>query len=95
MSSSYRIAPEVRYRVIDDEAVVVRQREGDVLVFNQVAARVIQLVGKGLSSKQIGDRTVDEFDAPEELIREDVAKFFEELENLNVIEPLPPDEEDS
>ena len=92
MPSAFRIAPDVRYRVIDDEAVVVRQREGDVLVFNQVAARVIQLVGEGLSPQQIGDCAVDEFDAPEAVIREDVATFLEELENLNVVERLPQDE---
>ena len=92
MSGSFRIAPDVRFRVIDDEVVVVRQGEGDVLVFNQVASRVIQLVSEGLSSQQIGDRAVDEFDAPEARIREDVATFLEELENLNVVERLPQDE---
>lgn len=95
MPSAFRIAPDVRYRVIDDEAVVVRQREGDVLVFNQVAARVIQLVGEGLTSQQIGDHAVDEFDAPEAVIREDVATFLEELENLNVVERLPQEKKDA
>mgnify|MGYP001814352606 CR=1 FL=1 len=95
MSGSFRIAPDVRYRVIDDEAVVVRQGEGDVLVFNQVAARVIQLVGEGLSSQQISDRVVDEFDAPDKRIRKDVEAFLEELENLKVVEPLPPGEKKS
>jgi len=95
MLGSFRIASDVRYRVIDDEAVVVRQGEGDVLVFNQVAARVIQLVGEGLTSQQIGDHAVDEFDAPEERIREDVAMFLEELENLNVVERLPQDEKNA
>ena len=94
MPSAFRIAPDVRYRVIDDEAVVVRQREGDVLVFNQVAARVIQLVGEGLSLQQIGDRAVDEFDAPEARIREDVETFLAELESLNVVERLPPSGQD-
>ena len=95
MPSSFRIAPDVRYRVIDDEAVVVRQREGDVLVFNQVAARVIQLVGEGLSSLQIEDRAVDEFDAPEAMIRKDVETFLYELESLNVVERLAPARQDS
>ena len=95
MPSAFRIAPDVRYRVIDDEAVVVRQREGDVLVFNQVAARVIQLVGEGLSPQQIGDHAVDEFDAPEAMIRKDVETFLEELESLNVVERLAPAGQDS
>lgn len=86
MASSFRISRDVRYRVIDNEAVVVRQREGDVLVLNEVAARVLQLVGEGLTPSQIGDRVVGEFEAPEAAIRQDVETFFGELEGLNVIE---------
>lgn len=94
MSREFRIAPDVRYRIIDDEAVVVRQREGDILVFNQVAARVVQLVGEGFDVQQIGDRLVSEFDAPEATIRQDAESFFGELENLRVIEALPSKEND-
>ena len=93
MSSSFRVSPDIRYRVIDDEAVVVRQREGDVLVLNQVAARVLQLVGEGLSPGEIGDRVAGEYEAPETAIREDVQKFLAELEELNVLERLPADED--
>ena len=89
MSDSFRVAPDIRYRVIDDEAVVVRQQEGDVLVLNQVAARVLQLVGEGLSPDQIGDRVAGEYEAPEATIRNDVETFLAELESLNVLERLP------
>lgn len=89
MESSYRIARDVRYRIIDDEAVVVRQTEGDVLVLNDVAARVLQLVGDGLSPAEIGDRVAGEYDAPEADIRKDVKRFFGELETLQVIESIP------
>ena len=93
MSSSFSVSPHIRYRVIDDEAVVVRQREGDVLVLNQVAARVLQLVGEGLSPSEISDRVAGEYEAPEATIRDDVQKFLVELEELNVLERLPPDED--
>ena len=89
MSRSFRVAPDIRYRVIDEEAVVVRQREGDVLVLNQVAARVLQLVGQGLSPTEIGDRVTGEYEAPEVVIRDDVERFLAELEDLNVLERLP------
>ena len=94
MSREFRITPEVRYRIIDDEAVVVRQGEGDVLVFNQVAARVVHLVGEGLDAQRIGDLLVDEYDAPEAAIRQDVDSFLRELEDLHVIEALPAHKED-
>jgi len=89
MLTSFKVAPDIRYRVIDDEAVVVRQSEGDVLVLNEVAARVLQLVGEGLSPTEIGDRVVNEYEAPEAAIRADVESFLSELEELNVIERLP------
>jgi len=89
MSSLFRVSPDIRYRVIDDEAVVVRQSEGDVLVLNEVAARVLQLVGDGLSPTEIGDRVVSEYEAPEATVREDVKRFLGELEDLKVLERLP------
>lgn len=89
MSITFKVSPDVRYRVIDDEAVVVRQGEGDVLVLNEVAARVLQLVGEGLSPSEIGDRLSSEYEASEAAIRNDVDRFLEELATLHVIERLP------
>lgn len=94
MPDSYSVSADIRYRVIDDEAVVVRQREGDVLVLNQVAARVLKFIGEGLSVGEIGDRVAREYEAPEANIRQDVGAFLVELEELNVIERVsaPADE---
>ena len=75
--------------VFNDEAVVVRQREGDVLVLNQVAARVLQLVSDGLLPSEIGDRVASEYEAPESVIRGDVEKFLEELEKLKILQRSP------
>lgn len=89
MSTSFKVASDVRYRVIGDEAVVVRQGEGDVLVLNEVAARVLQLAGEGLSQDGIADRVAGEFEAREADLRGDVARFLAELEDLKVIERVP------
>jgi hypothetical protein len=86
MPLSFKISPHVRYRVIDDEAVVVRQREGDVVVLNEVAARVLQLAGEGLSQERIGDRIVSEYEAGESQVRADVDGFLVELIELGVLE---------
>jgi len=88
MSPSFKLRSDVRYRVIDDEAVVVRQGEGDVVVLNQVAARVLELVGEGLASNEIGNQVASEYEAPEATIRADVDSFLGELEELNVIERI-------
>jgi hypothetical protein len=89
VTKSYRVARDIRYRVIDDEAVLVRQTAGDVLVLNEVAARVLELAGEGLSADQIGDRVAGEFDAPEDVIRSDVGEFLEQLAELEVLEDDP------
>lgn len=89
MNRSYRVVPNVRFRLVDGEAVVVRQKMGDVLVLNGVGARVLQLVGEGLTPAEIRDRVTNEYDAPAARIRNDVEAFFGELEGLEVIEPLP------
>ncbi|HSO21361.1 MAG TPA: PqqD family protein [Chondromyces sp.] len=86
MTTSFKVAADVRYRVIGDEAVVVRQLEGDVLVLNEVAARVLQLAGEGLSQAEICGRLAGEFEAPEADLPRDVERFLAELEELAVLE---------
>jgi hypothetical protein len=86
MPESFKVSSHVRFRVIDDEAVVVRQCEGDVLVLNHVAARVLQLVGEGLAPDEIVDRVTGEYEAPEHAVRSDVERFLSELVELHVIE---------
>ena len=73
----------------------MRQGEGDVIVLNQVAARVLQLVGEGLNTEKIGDMAVDEYDAPETTIRKDVKNLLDELVDLNVLELVSAAETDS
>ena len=87
MPVSFKVASSIRYRIIDDEAVVVRQREGDVVVLNQVAARVLELVGANLSPDEMVAALVEEYEADEETIRADVERFLAELQELRVIEP--------
>jgi hypothetical protein len=88
MASKFRIAPDVRYRIIGDEAVVVRQAHGDVLVLNEVAARVLQLVGQGLLGSEITLQIAEEYEAPEPDICSDVEAFLSELEGLEIVESL-------
>ena len=42
--SVLRPAPDIRFRMVDREAVVVRQRDAEVLVMSEVAARLVEPV---------------------------------------------------
>ena len=95
MTTSFKIDRDIRYRVIDDEAVVVRQTDGDVLVLNEVAARVLELAGEGFTSDQICDRVGGEYDAPREAIRRDVLAFLDRLTELRVLEERVPRDGDA
>jgi methyltransferase-like protein len=41
-SQHYRIEPNARFRVLDDEGIFVLQKTGEVLVINSVAAFIVE-----------------------------------------------------
>jgi hypothetical protein len=55
-TTRYRLAPDVRFRVVGDEGVVVRQDAGEVLVVNGVAARVLELLDPRRRTESASER---------------------------------------
>jgi len=86
---SFALRRDVRYRLVLDEAVVIRQDAEEVLGLNLVGARVLELIDEGLSDNQILDRLGEEFDVAPGELRADVKSFLAELVELGVIESLP------
>lgn len=85
----YRIKKAVRYRIVDREAVVVRQDSGEVMVLNEVGARVLALLAEGLSPDRIARRIPEEFEVSPEEAGRDVIQYVDELLEAGVIEPFP------
>lgn len=85
----YRIRKAVRYRIVDREAVVVRQDSGEVMVLNEVGARVLALLDEGLSPTQIAGRIPEEFEVTPEQADEDVKLYLNELMEAGLIECAP------
>lgn len=87
----YRLASDVRFRVVGGEGVVVLQDAGEVLVVNGVAARVLELLdprrgrgsgpqpGEGRSFSELLERLGQEFEATEEEIARDLREFLDEV----------------
>jgi hypothetical protein len=86
--SKYKKKSDVRFRVVADEAVVVRQAEAEVLVLNEVGARILQLVDEGLAHQQLVDRLAEEFEAPEGEVAQDAEVFLARLVEVGVLEPV-------
>jgi hypothetical protein len=92
LETRYRRASDVRYRLIDNEAVVIRQRAGEVLGLNALGARLLD----ALDGERPVGRLIDELAADYEVERtdleRDVLAFFAELEASGLIEePGPPE----
>ena len=81
-----RAAPDVRFRIVDGEAVVVRQKSAEVLVMSDVAARILALAD---GIRPIGawlDLLADEFEVDRANLERDVLRFAAELAGEGILE---------
>ena len=83
----FRRCRDVRFRTVLDEGVVVKQATAEVMVLNEVGARVLELVDGERSTAQIGAALAEEFDAPAAELRRDLERYLDELVAAGVIEP--------
>jgi len=84
-----RLAPDVRFRVVVEEGVVLRQRSAEVLVVNEVGARVLALIDPSRTVAQVLLQLEEEFDVERTVLEADVAAFLAELVASGVVERAP------
>jgi hypothetical protein len=82
---------DVRFRTIGEEGVVIRQESGEVLVVNEVGARVMALLDGRCSVAGLVDRLAEEFDVEAEVLRRDLATYLDELLAGGVLEEVSSD----
>ncbi|HBL29447.1 MAG TPA: hypothetical protein DD490_21655 [Acidobacteria bacterium] len=85
-------ARDVRFRRIDDEAVVVRQRAGEVLVMNETAARLLELADGRARVADWIEVLAGEYDIDREALERDVLRFAAELAAEGLLEPVEVDD---
>jgi Coenzyme PQQ synthesis protein D (PqqD) len=87
--SVLRRRPDVRFRVIDEEGVVVRQSAGEVLVLNDLGTRILALAD-GLTPVACWiDSLLGDFDVERARLERDVVAFAGELVAQGLLEALP------
>lgn len=80
------VRKDVRFRLVGDEAIVLRQSLGEVLVLNRVAGRILQLAN-GASSVDEWIRVLGgEFDVDSTTLARDVRAFAAQLLEEGVLE---------
>ena len=92
-ASILRPARDLRFRRIDDEAVVVRQRAGEVLVMNETAARLLELADGRTSVADWVEVLAGEYDVDRQALERDVLAFAADLAAEGMLELAPPLEE--
>lgn len=91
-ASVLRPARDLRFRRIDDEAVVVRQRAGEVLVLNETAARLLELADGRTSVAGWVEVLAGEYEVDREALARDILGFAADLAEEGMLELVPPAE---
>ncbi len=78
-------APDVRYRLVHDEGVVIRQEAGEALVLNEVGARILDLIDGQLDVRGLTLQLLEEFEVEPKALLTDTAAFLEELLAIGVV----------
>lgn len=77
--------PEIVWRVLDDGAVIVTPRAGNVRVLNPVGTAIWRLIDGKNSLADIESHLIHTFDVPVNQARADLRSFIEELEKRDMI----------
>ena len=86
----YRRHSGVRYRVVDGDAVVVKQQSAELMVLNEVGARILELLDGARSLEQIREVLETEFEVAPEALAADIESFLEELLEAGLVEKVSP-----
>jgi hypothetical protein len=87
--SRFRLREDVRYRVVGQEAVVVRQEAAEVIALNEVGARVLELLSDANGIAEVVDTLVLEFDVDRSVLERDVESFLGEIVEAGILEERP------
>ena len=84
----FKLSDDVRYRVIDKEAVLLRLEAGKVHALNEVGARIVDLIDGNRPLGKIIDTMSQEYEVGLEDLRADVIRFIETLLDGGVVEEV-------
>ncbi len=85
----WRRASDVRFRVVGDEGVLVRQSSGEAIVVDEIGAKILELLREGQTAGELVRRLETEYEVEPRRLAEDVDRFLDELLEAGVVERLP------
>jgi hypothetical protein len=84
----FKLSDDVRYRVIDNEAVLLRLEAGKVHALNEVGARILDLIDGNRPLGEILATLSREYEVGLEELEADVIRFLETLLDGGVVEEV-------
>jgi len=85
-----RVAPDVLFRTISDEAVLVNLKTGMYLGLNQVGTRMWTVLNAADSVEDAYGELLDEYEVEPSELRRDLQDFVDKLVGHQLIEAGPP-----
>ncbi len=83
----YRRCADVRFRIVDGEAVILRQAAAENLVLNEVGSSILKWLDSGCSTVEVAQQMQAVYKVSSERVAEDLPLFLRELEDAGVVEP--------
>ena len=80
-----RIDPDIVWRLLDENAVVVSPREGEVRVLNPVGTAIWQLLVQQEDMQAIERYLTENFDVSQKRAHDDLLTFLEELTERGIL----------
>lgn len=81
----YRVDPNVRFRRLFDEAVVLHQRRAETMVLNDTGVAFLELCDGRRATREIVAALCEQFDVDEPTLAEDLGPFLQEMRSAEVI----------
>jgi hypothetical protein len=94
-SQRVRVAPDVLFRLVGDEGVLVNLNTELYLGFNAVGARMWSVLSSASTIQAAYDRLLEEYEVDPEQLRADLEEFVDQLVGQKLIEASPAAEESS
>lgn len=86
--SVFRFRPDVVFRYYAPEGLLVRQSGAEIVVVNEVGARVVKLLDGSRTLAAVVQQMVDEYQVTPQQLHADVAAFVAELADAQLIESV-------
>jgi hypothetical protein len=84
LQSRFVLDPRVRFRRFEKDGIVIHQKTAEALVVSDVATRLLEMSNGTRTLQECVAILGTEFDAPADVIEQDVIRFAGELAELGV-----------